>query len=75
MKVRLTRKFSDILNGIDLSGVRRGDTLDLPARDAALLVAEEWAEPVAEGEGADRDRAHDRRAPARRRRGAHKKRR
>ena len=44
MKVRLTRKFSNILNGIDLSQAHTGDTLDLPARDAHMLVAEGWAE-------------------------------
>jgi len=57
MKVRLTRKFSDIINGIDLSPYHRGDTLDLPARDAQMLVAEGWAvladDPL-------RDRASDR---------------
>ena len=61
MKVRLTRKFSNLLNGIDLSRYQRGDTLDLPARDAGMLLAEGWAEPA--GDGA-RDRAADRPARA-----------
>jgi hypothetical protein len=44
--VRLTRKFSNILNGIDLTRVRTGDTVDMPVRDAHMLVAEGWAEPA-----------------------------
>jgi hypothetical protein len=65
MKVRLTRKFSNVLNGIDLSHAHIGDTLDLPARDANLLVAEGWAEPA---DVPVRDRASDRPPRAHRRR-------
>jgi hypothetical protein len=57
MKVRLTRKFSDVLNGIDLSHAHSGDTLDLSTREANILVAEGWAEPV---DVPIRDRASDR---------------
>lgn len=64
MKIRLTRKFAALINGIDLSKAHTGDTLDLPARDASMLVAEGWAEPSPEG-GSELDRAHDR--PARKR--------
>ena len=53
MKVRLTRKFSPLINGIDLSKFQKGDTLDLPTREASMLVAEGWAEP-------EIDRVHDR---------------
>ena len=60
MKVRLTRKFSNLLNGLDLSRYEKGDTLDLSPRDADMLVAEGWAERA---EGPTRDRAADR--PAR----------
>jgi len=56
MKVRLTRKFSNVLNGIDLSRYQQGDTLDLPGRDAEMLMAEGWAEPARESM---RDRASD----------------
>ena len=45
MKVRLVRKHSERIDGVDLSGRSVGDTLDLPARDARLLLAEEWAAP------------------------------
>jgi hypothetical protein len=44
MKVRLTRKYADVIDGVDLSNVRTGETLDLPAREARLLLAEGWAE-------------------------------
>jgi hypothetical protein len=58
-KVRLTHKLADVLNGIDVSHVKPGDVIDLPPRDADLLIAEGWAFP-AEGDrgtepsGADR---------------------
>jgi hypothetical protein len=63
MKVRLTRKFSNLLNGIDLSHFQKGDTLELPARDAEMLLAEGWAEPAEM-----RDRASDRPSRSRKRR-------
>jgi len=44
MKVRLIRKFADLIDGIDLSGAKAGEVLDLPAHDANLLIAEGWAE-------------------------------
>ena len=65
MKIRLTRKFSDFLNGVDLSRFRKGDTLDLPWRDAEMLIAEGWAETA---HTPLRDRAADRPPPARARR-------
>ena len=65
MKVRLTRKFSNLLNGIDLSRYEKGDTLDLSPRDADMLVAEGWAERA---ESSTRDRAADRPARPRTRR-------
>src|SRR4051812_46636847 len=45
--VRLTRKYAGCLNGIDLSHAHVGDLLTVPERDAALLIAEHWAELVA----------------------------
>jgi hypothetical protein len=44
MKVRLTRKFADSINGVDLSKAEAGETLDLSTRDANILLAEGWAE-------------------------------
>ena len=43
MRVRLTRKLAQEIDGIDLSGHAVGDVIDLPASDANLLMAEEWA--------------------------------
>ena len=45
--VRLTRKYAEAIDGIDLSQREVGDRLPLPSRDARMLVAEGWAEPVA----------------------------
>ena len=47
MRVKLVRKFADVLNGIDLTEMRVGDVIDLKPRYAAILIVEGWAEPVA----------------------------
>jgi hypothetical protein len=57
IKVRLTRKFAQIINGIDLSRARAGEEIDLSPREAELLVAEGWASLI--------DRADDK--PSKRR--------
>lgn len=44
--VRLTRKFAEAIDDIDLRGREVGDRLPLRSRDARLLIAEGWAEPV-----------------------------
>ena len=46
MQVRLTHKLANTLDGIDVSRCRVGDVIDLPDAEAAMLVAEGWAEPV-----------------------------
>ncbi len=43
LKVRLTRKLAQIINGIDLSRARAGEELELSTRDAEVLIAEGWA--------------------------------
>jgi hypothetical protein len=43
--VRLTRKYSEVIDGVDLSGSNVGDQLQLTPRDASLLIAEGWATP------------------------------
>ena len=43
MKVRLTRKHAERIDGIDLRLAKPGDLLDLSAAEAHILVAEEWA--------------------------------
>jgi hypothetical protein len=45
MKVRLTKKLAECIDGVELSNHRVGDILDLPPTDARLLLAEEWAVP------------------------------
>ena len=45
MKVRLTKKYAEQINGIDLHGRDIGDVLELPPEKARLVVAEEWAIP------------------------------
>lgn len=46
LRVRLIRKLAERLNGVDLSKARVGDSLDLPSKDARMLIAEGWAELV-----------------------------
>jgi hypothetical protein len=46
--VRLTRKYADMIDGVDLEDAIVGDRLMLSKRDADVLVAEGWAERVDE---------------------------
>lgn len=50
MRIRLTRKFAQIINGIDLSRCHIGDVLDPPTRAAKMLIAEGWAEAARSSE-------------------------
>jgi hypothetical protein len=43
MKVRLTRKLAEEIDGIDLSDHHAGDVMQLPDPDARTLMAEGWA--------------------------------
>jgi len=43
--VRLTRKFANAIDGIDLSHNEVGDFLSLSSHDARVLIAEGWAAP------------------------------
>jgi hypothetical protein len=45
-KVRLIRKLAECIDGIDLTDRRVGETIDVPATAARLLLAEQWAELV-----------------------------
>ena len=45
MKVLLTRKYAERIDGVDLRGKEPGDLLDIPREDARMLLAEEWAIP------------------------------
>jgi CheY-like chemotaxis protein len=46
VRIRITRKFANALNGIDLSRVKAGDVVELSEWNARVLVAEGWAEFV-----------------------------
>ena len=43
VRVRLTRKFADLIDGIDLSQRRQGDLIDLTSAEARILLLEGWA--------------------------------
>lgn len=47
MLIKLVRKLANRLNGIDLTNVSVGDVVDVTDRQASLLIAEGWAQPVA----------------------------
>lgn len=50
MKVRLTRKLAEQLDGIDLTACAVGDILTLPERQALCLISEGWAIPETSGD-------------------------
>jgi hypothetical protein len=45
MKVRLTRKYAERIDGIDLRNQQVGDVIDMPEPQARLLLLEQWALP------------------------------
>ena len=45
MKVVLTRKLADSMDGVNVASYQVGDVLDLNPNEALLLVAERWATP------------------------------
>ena len=58
MKVQLTVKLADIVDGVDLCHCAEGDVIDLSERDAALLLAEKWAVPADSTDQATRVARH-----------------
>jgi hypothetical protein len=46
LKVRLTRKLANTMNGIDLTRVLEGECVELLPAEARLLILEGWAELV-----------------------------
>lgn len=46
VKVRLTRKFAQMIDGIDLSRVHAGEEIDVSPREADILIKEGWASPL-----------------------------
>jgi hypothetical protein len=57
--VRLTRKFAERIDDVDLSDAAVGDQLDLSRRDAEVLIAEGWAERSVHVPGSTADDPHD----------------
>ena len=53
MLLRLNVKLAEVVDGLDLSHCAEGDIIDVSDRDAALLLAEKWAEPAADGDVVD----------------------
>jgi hypothetical protein len=51
MRVRLTQKLAESVDGVDLRDRRVGDVFDVPEAAARLLLAEGWA--VSESVGHD----------------------
>lgn len=62
--VRLTRKYAEAIDGVDLSRNQVGDLLDLPVRDARMLIAEGWAAPCERVRAAEADDRPPRRPKA-----------
>jgi len=52
--VRLTRKYAEMIDGVDLADAHVGDELKLPTHDADMLIAEGWAEPTSDRRGGRR---------------------
>ena len=46
MRIRLTKKLAEALNGVDLRRLKVGDIADLDASVGCMLVAENWAQVV-----------------------------
>jgi hypothetical protein len=65
MKVVLLRKLADVMDGVDVRSYSPGDVVDLPVRDAHLLIIESWAIPDRRrsDKGCEVERRH-RRSPA-----------
>ena len=42
--MRLTKRFAEFIDGVDLSRRRAGEEIELPTHEARLLLAEGWAE-------------------------------
>ncbi len=61
--VRLTRKYADMIDGVDLSDAKVGDELNLSPHEADVLIAEGWAEHSGRRQSAGR-RAGDVRSHA-----------
>jgi hypothetical protein len=68
MRVRLTRRLASRIDGVNLAAHHVGDVFDVPRHDADLLIAEEWAVPVAATESYPRQTSHQSLGPLEQRR-------
>lgn len=61
LAVRLTRKYANMIDGVNLTGAHVGDRLELSPHDAEMLIAEGWAEysPRRSTQAAERAHAAD----------------
>jgi len=59
LRLRLTRKFAEMINGVDLSRARCGEVIDVTEHDGAVLMAEGWAVPAPLAESFPRAGAAD----------------
>ena len=68
LAVRLTRKFAEAIDGINLADAHVGDRLELPQHEAEVLIAEGWAELIPRRGTTDHPRAQaaDRSRPGKR---------
>jgi hypothetical protein len=55
LRVRLLRKLAETVNGVDLSNVCVGDSLEVTPSAARMLIAEGWAELVEVQDTEDRN--------------------
>lgn len=55
MKVHIVRRLAALMNGADISRVKVrakvDDVVDLPKRDAEMMIDEGWAVPLEPGDG------------------------
>lgn len=42
-RVRLTKKFAKLIDGVDISRAQAGDEIEVSAEEARILIAEGWA--------------------------------
>lgn len=65
-RVRLTRKFAEMIDGVDLRSAAVGDQLQLSTHDAEVLIAEGWAEPARRASDVRSSAGDQQRRPSRR---------
>jgi hypothetical protein len=46
VRVKLLKKYADVINDIDLGPYSPGDEFDCSEGDARMLILEQWAEPI-----------------------------